>query len=317
MSSNPLVSILMPAYNAEKFLAEAINSILNQDYSHWELLILDDASSDSTAAIANSFQDERIKIFCHTDNQGYLISCNELFDKAKGDFITFLDADDSCSPNRLSSCLRQFALNPELDFLATDCVRISEVGKTISENHATIDYNRYATDPSYYPTICCATTFLKKELLTKVGGYRPFFTEIGGEDYYWIWELSSVGLGMHLSELLYGYRLHKGQISTNHQNDLSLFLPELLAQLRADFHESQWEQTKAEKSRKLIMELYVLSGFQLHLRKGQQSVNRDTNSFWNHVLICFTKIRKPKELSSFLYLLYSYTIRTFRKQKNR
>ena len=168
MRNEPLITVLMPVYNAEKFIAEAVNSVLNQDYSNWELLILNDASTDSTQSIIESFTDERIHVSNHSGNQGYLISCNELFDKTKGDFITFLDADDTCALNRLSCCLKQFDLNQKLDFLTTNYSRITEGGNLISENIAEMDYQRYATDLTYNPTICCATIFLKKELLNKV-----------------------------------------------------------------------------------------------------------------------------------------------------
>lgn len=306
MKDDHLVSVLMPAFNAEKFIAEAIKSILNQKYSNWELLILDDASTDSTAAIIGSFQDKRIKVFSHTENRGYLDSCNELFHKARGTFITFLDADDYCIPNRLSSCFEQFELNQKLDFLTTDYVRISETGELVSENHVSIDYGRYATDPKYYPTICCATIFLRKELLAKVGGYRPLFKEIGGEDYYWVWELSRAGIGHHLPELLYHYRFHPTQASVAHKKDLSLFLPELIEQLKIAFQEVQWEEPKAEMISKNVRELYVQSPFQLHLRKAQQSINRPEVPFWNHAVKCFIQVRKHEELTSFVYLIYSW-----------
>jgi glycosyltransferase involved in cell wall biosynthesis len=84
MSELPLVSILMPAFNAEKFIAEAIQSIVQQDHPNWELLILNDASTDGTAEKIASFHDPRINVFEHQENLGYLLSCNELFENAKG-----------------------------------------------------------------------------------------------------------------------------------------------------------------------------------------------------------------------------------------
>jgi glycosyltransferase involved in cell wall biosynthesis len=308
-SPSPLVSVLMPAYNAEKFISEAINSILSQDYSNWELLILNDASTDSTQAIIDGFEDNRIQISHHSENQGYLISCNKLFGKAKGDFITFLDADDMCPFKRIDHCLNEFEKNSKLDFLTTGYSRIQESGELLSTHLANIDFKRHSEDTRYNPIVCCATIFLKRELLVKVGGYRPFFKEIGGEDYYWLWELSRAGKGQHLTESLYDYRRHTKQTSTTHKDDLFLFLPELVEQLRTEFSKSDWEQAKADKIKEVVQELYVRSQFQLHLRKGQQSINRAGTPFWNHVAICFTQIRKPKELGAFLYLIYSWGVR--------
>ena len=311
-SPSPLVSILMPAYNAEKFISEAINSILNQDYSHWELLILNDASTDSTQVIIDGFEDNRIQVYHHSENQGYLTSCNELLDKSKGDFITFLDADDMCPITCIGNCLNEFEKNSKLDFLTTGYSRIQESGELLSSHLANINLKKYSEDARYNPTVCCATIFLTRELLDKVGSYRPFFKEIGGEDYYWLWELSRTGNGQHLTESLYDYRFHSKQTSITHQNDLSLFLPELLEQLRTEFSKSVWEQSKADKIKEIVQELYVQSQFQLYLRKGQRSINRADSLFWENVLCCFTQIRKPKELGSFLYLIYSWGVKNLR-----
>lgn len=235
MTRNPVVSILMPAYNAEKFISEAIESVRNQDYSNWELLILDDASTDSTLSIIRTFEDTRIQVFRHERNLGYLLSCNELFEKAKGDFITFLDADDTCPLDRISTCLSEFEIDPELDFLTTDHIRVDEFDKLMSEYKTDVDYTRYASDPTYYPTICCATIFLKTELVRKVGGYHPFFKDIGGEDYHWLFRLSSAGKGKHLPELLYGYRQHSGQTHIQNQNPLKYFANDIDQEIRSEF----------------------------------------------------------------------------------
>jgi len=312
MNPSPLVSILMPAFNAEKFIAKAINSIINQNYSNWELLILNDACTDLTQTIIDEFEDDRITVFRHSENQGYLISCNELFSKVKGDFVTFLDADDVCPATRIDRCVAEFKKDSELDFLTTGYSRIQESGELLSTHPANIDFKRYPEDARYNPTVCCTTIFLKTELLVNVGGYRSFFNAIGGEDYYWLWELSRAGKGQHLTELLYDYRSHVKQTSITHKDDLCLFLPELLEQLRIEFSESEWKQSKADIIGTNIQKRYVQSRFQLHLRKGQVSINRGETSFWNHVAICFTQIRRPKELGSFLYLIYSWGVRNLR-----
>lgn len=309
MSSASLVSILMPAYNAEKFISEAIHSILKQDYSNWELLILNDASTDRTAEIIAGIKDERIKVYHHSTNLGYLLSCNELFKKAEGEFITFLDADDACPENRLSLCLLEFQNNSELGFLTTNHQRISDSGSIISQNSVDVDYERYAKDSNYYPTICCATIFLRRSLLQKVGGYRDFFKDIGGEDYFWLWELAKKGKGKHLNLKLYDYRQHQNQTSKNHRNELSLFLPELLRELRSEFLNLPWEETKAKSIETSLITPFLSSSFEVHLRKAQISLNTMSCSFWNDAYRSFLKIRTPKHIRAFLYLIYSWAVR--------
>jgi glycosyltransferase involved in cell wall biosynthesis len=91
----------MPAFNAEKHIAEAIESILRQTYSHFELLILDDGSTDRTKEIIDRFNDGRIVRINLPENKGLVLARNQLVSTAKGDYIAFLDADDIALPGRL------------------------------------------------------------------------------------------------------------------------------------------------------------------------------------------------------------------------
>ena len=89
MKDLPLVSILMPCYNSEKYLVEAISSIKEQTYYNWELLICNDSSTDNSLSIIKQFESDKIKIFENKINKGYLKTCNFLFNQAQGDYITF------------------------------------------------------------------------------------------------------------------------------------------------------------------------------------------------------------------------------------
>lgn len=101
MIKAPLVSVLMPAFNAEKYIAKAIESILLQTYLHFEFIILNDGSKDGTQKIIDEFDDQRIVKINLPQNQGLVRSRNQLVTVAKGSYIAFLDADDVALPNRL------------------------------------------------------------------------------------------------------------------------------------------------------------------------------------------------------------------------
>jgi glycosyltransferase involved in cell wall biosynthesis len=98
--AEPLVSVIMPAYNAEKYLCESIRSLLDQSYTHWELLITNDGSTDKTEEILHSFADPRIKIFSH-ENKGVGAARNTALANMQGKYFTFLDADDTLPPDSL------------------------------------------------------------------------------------------------------------------------------------------------------------------------------------------------------------------------
>ena len=97
-----LVSIIMPNYNSEKYVKESIQSVLDQTYQNWELILVDDCSTDNSLEIVKSFGDDRIKIFQNETNSGAAVSRNYALRMAEGKWIAFLDSDDLWSPEKLS-----------------------------------------------------------------------------------------------------------------------------------------------------------------------------------------------------------------------
>lgn len=103
MTTNPLISIIMPAYNASAYIAEAIQSVLDQTWTNWELIIVDDGSTDNTLQIAQQFavKDNRIQVY-HQSNQGGCVARNEALKHIVGDYVQYLDADDKLHAEKLS-----------------------------------------------------------------------------------------------------------------------------------------------------------------------------------------------------------------------
>ncbi len=211
MSHRPAISVVMPAYNAEKWLADAVRSILDQTENDFELLILDDASTDGTALLMRTFADDRIRLFFNSMNEGYLRSCNRLFEECKGRYVTFLDADDTCQPTRLATCIREMEKDPEAVGLISGHRRIWENGR-VEERTEPIDTARMTTDPNYAPTLCGATLLVRAEALRQLGGYHEVFARTGAEDHHLIWRLTQFGCVLHISSPLYDYRMHASAI---------------------------------------------------------------------------------------------------------
>lgn len=105
MTDTPLISVIMPAYNTANFIAEAIDSVIQQTWSHWELIIIDDASTDATVEVINSYTalDARVNLIKNKRNKGPGVSRNLGIEKAKGTFIAFLDSDDQWLPYKLET----------------------------------------------------------------------------------------------------------------------------------------------------------------------------------------------------------------------
>lgn len=115
-SYKELVSIIMPAYNAATFIQETIQSVINQTYQNWELLIVDDASTDNTIDKIRSLEDHRIKLIPLAKNSGAAIARNTAIAQAKGEYLAFLDSDDLWVPDKLE---RQLAFMKEHGYLFT------------------------------------------------------------------------------------------------------------------------------------------------------------------------------------------------------
>ena len=98
---NDLVSIIMPSYNTAPYISETIQSVLNQTYQNWELIVVDDCSTDNTDQVVAYIKDERIKYFKNEKNSGAAISRNRALRESKGRWIAFLDSDDLWMPEKL------------------------------------------------------------------------------------------------------------------------------------------------------------------------------------------------------------------------
>lgn len=129
---NSLVSIVMPAYNSERFIGAAICSVLNQTYHDWELLVVDDCSTDNTREVVRSFADGRIRLLCNSENSGAAMSRNRAIREAKGRWIAFLDSDDLWHPSKLEKQISYMEEN-RLPFTCTYYCCVDEDG-TISND---------------------------------------------------------------------------------------------------------------------------------------------------------------------------------------
>ncbi|MDY3846132.1 MAG: glycosyltransferase [Eubacteriales bacterium] len=126
-----LVSIIMPSYNTGRFIRESIDSVINQTYKNWELLIVDDCSTDDTDEAVSSFDDARIRYLKNEKNSGAAVSRNYAIREAKGEWIAFLDSDDIWVPEKLEKQLKFMADNG-LFFSYTNYEKIDEDGKPLN-----------------------------------------------------------------------------------------------------------------------------------------------------------------------------------------
>ncbi len=131
------VSILMPMYNSEKYIKESINSILNQEYKNFELIIVDDGSIDSSIEIVKEYNDSRIKLYENIENKGLPYTRNKLLSLATGEYIALLDSDDIALKNRIKAQVEFLEKNKNIDIVGSSAIifgkyKIEKASKVIT-----------------------------------------------------------------------------------------------------------------------------------------------------------------------------------------
>lgn len=162
-----LVSIITPAYNAEKYIEETIKSVLNQTYDNWELIIVDDKSTDNTINIVEKYtNDNRIKLYKNDENSGVAKSRNNGILFASGDYIAFLDADDLWENDKLEKQIDFIKNNESYDVLCTSYTLINENSEFIKNYTITqgeISYEMLLREN----LLGCSTVIIKKDAILK------------------------------------------------------------------------------------------------------------------------------------------------------
>lgn len=210
---NKIVSIIMPAYNSEKFIGFSIESVLKQTLKNWELIIINDGSTDNTKKIIEEFKkkDERIKVINLPMNKGIANARNVGIEKAKGKYISFLDSDDCWNIEKLTKQIKYMEIN-SLNFTFTDYNIMDEYGKVtgskINSKVSKVNYKELLKTNR----IGCLTVVVNAEIIK---GSK--FKQIKHEDYdLWLTILKeNTEFAYHISECLSYYRKSSDSVSSN------------------------------------------------------------------------------------------------------
>lgn len=210
MNINVAISVCMPVYNASRYLRECIDSILSQSFTNFELLIVDDGSTDDSVEIVRSYSDSRIRLI--ENNHDYIGSLNLLLQEAKGKYIARMDADDVMLPNRLEVQHTFMESHAEIDVLGGQMNMFNdEATKDTSWKSQVKEGAITLSDMISCCCVCHPTTMLRKESLSRFT-YR--LDAKYAEDYaLWVELLSAEKRIYNLPAPLIYYRIHKTQIS--------------------------------------------------------------------------------------------------------
>lgn len=203
----PKISVIMPVYNCEAYVKEAIESILNQTFLDFELIIIDDCSTDSTLSIVKSYRDLRIYVIEKEQNTGYTNSLNDAIVIAKGKYIARMDGDDIAMPERFEKQLEFLERNSEV-VICGSAIKIigTEDVQRHPTNHNDLKIKLCFSSIFHHPTVMIKTTVLKQNFYNKE--FEP------AEDYELWTRLAFIGKMANLEEVLLNYRIHPSQTSS-------------------------------------------------------------------------------------------------------
>lgn len=211
--NQPLVSVNIATYNRGGFLAEAIESVLAQTYTNWELVIVDDASTDNTREVVDSYlKDPRIKYFRNETNLNISLTRNRGLKESQGEFIAVLDSDDIwCDKDKLKKQVEFLENNPDHALVGTGVIKIDKNGREMSR------YLNPLTDKTIRVKILSQNAFAhsslmyRREAVLALGGYDP---AINGIEDYDLWlKIGSRWQFANLPDYALKYRVHGSNIS--------------------------------------------------------------------------------------------------------
>ena len=306
---SPAISVLMSVYNGEKFLKESINSILNQTFSNFEFIIVNDGSDDSSLDLINDFKklDTRIKIV-NKLRTGLSNSLNHGIKVARGEWIARIDADDFCKTARLEIQYKAATSCFECVLVGSNLVEINEKNKTLKtfyypREHYKLKKN-LITFQKFFAHSCF---FFKSRSVKKIGGYSESFEQSGDLDLSL--RLSEVGKIICVREPLIYIRKHKNQMS-NEENGIKQFVESRAAVISYCLRQKKLEDPADVKFKnknyygffEFVKKEIQFNSFQeYHAYKSKIKFHIHNLSFVNFISCIILLIKKPNFLIIFFH----------------
>ncbi len=280
-----LVSIVLPIYNGEKYMRESINSVLAQTYTNWELLIIDDGSTDNTAKIAFDYtaRDSRIRYFKNPQNLRLPRSLNRGFSLASGLYLTWTSDDNYYYPTAMERMVKALETEKK-DFVFASCDVINGNGKIVE--CIMVDNRAMKRIVGSNPVGAC---FLySRRVYEVIGEYDPDLTLVEDFDY---WQRICMRFSpVCLTEKLYAYRWHDEALtSTMRKDTFNRTLEKCLLKNRSGFGKLDWES-----------QYYYYHGLYICRKNLNEKKNPYIWKYWYYSIHYFLRVRVPNKLHRML-----------------
>lgn len=309
-TKKPTVTVLMPVYNAGVYLKAAIQSILDQTFTDFELLIINDASTDQSEEVIRSFDDPRIKLVVNPKNLNLIGTLNKGLKLASGEFIARMDQDDISLPTRLEEQVEFLRSSPETVLVGTEATVINPEGEPIGYDWAFLDDQTIRRALMTTNAFVHGSVMFRKSAATKLGGYSK--DAYLAEDYdLWI-RLAGVGQVANLPKPLYRWRANPTGMSLSNAKKQRLAAEKLAKTAWKKFNKTLGRPIKSRVIRSINVEdapkrQHKLAELEIQLARGY-FYRRERSKAIGHVLAA---LRKDAQFWQF----YPYLLMTFLPEK--
>jgi glycosyltransferase involved in cell wall biosynthesis len=313
LKNEPLVSIVLPTFNGERYLSQSIDSCVAQTYKNWELVIVDDASTDKSYLIAEKYKelDNRIRVIRHETNQKLPRALNNGFSNVNGEYLTWTSDDNLYDSNALTEMVTFLEVNPDVDIVYTDYTLIDESGKLLAKREVSPIEELVLGN-------CIGGSFLYKRIVQeKIRTYADDLFLAEDLD-FWL-RASTEFKFMPLHKNCYFYRQHKSSLTSLHTEQIRLShiktmmrnLPKInwvnnkiKARAYLELCFNLWISNLITDARNMFS--YTINTFQLH--------KTDTEYLVKHLLYDENRLRPQEHLEQVLDFFPNETpdVRTFK-----
>ena len=322
MNQSPAISVILPVYNAEAYVREAVESILAQTFMDFELIIINDGSTDGSGAILRELaaRDARI-VLVERPNDGYVSALNKGLEMARADLIARMDADDVSMPERFALQYARMIQEPELAVLGSFIRVMDKVGNIIRLREYPLTPKEAAHHVERDCPVGHPTVMMRRDAVLKAGGYRKAFSH--AEDYELWLRMSDLGYAMaNLPQPLLNYRVHGANVTEVHweANRRSFTLARLAHRVRKAGLPDPFESVETIDAELIWM-------VPAHLRQGVEAElfahrysrlwladSEKLNAAWREYLRLDAQTQRDTRMRNFLLQLFK---RAVRKRKYR
>lgn len=317
------LSVIMPVYNSEDYLKDAIESILNQSFQDFILYLCDDKSTDKSKEIINNYNDSRIVKIFNEKNLGKNITVNNVLKQIDSIFFTVHDSDDISHKDRFYQQIKYLKENPNIMMCGTSFYEINENNNILNTIKMPTNIKEIK-DKQSFPDHSCfhgPTLIIRVEVLNKVGGfYRKYFRT--GEDIEFCCRLVEKYNGLNLKNNLYYYRIHSKSLTKSvktylYHNVAHIEFGRYLQKVRRQQNKDLYVEL-SNKELHILFNKYLLDAKKNQTKYFKTGIDRSLyfNSIKNALLLNFLWLKiKPLDLLAYKYL-FSIILRYLKIPKN-